>query len=312
MALFYHPRDMVPSREFLLLLNHINKRLNKSISLDALARRTGQSRFQLHREFQRTAGETLKQYTLRLQLERAAAQLAANDDEVLAIAIANGFSSHEVFTRAFRRYFGTSPSRYRIDALANASKPQRLRHLALTKSIGPCVRFFHQPQYKNFGPRNTIAMPVLSISRKEVQPQHILFIRRRIAPSQLQKTLGECLGKLFSYSAKMGLPIAGMPMCRYASTGMGLWTIEPAVLLAAPATGEGEIQPDTLYSGPVALGIHGGSYEYLPDTNAAVEAWIEANDYRVGGAPWEVYVTDPAEKPEIVDWRTEVYWPLEK
>ena len=31
-----------------------------------------------------------------------------------------------------------------------------------------------------------------------------------------------------------------------------------------------------------------------------------------GDAPWESYVTDPGEVPDVKDWRTEVYWPLEK
>jgi hypothetical protein len=29
-----------------------------------------------------------------------------------------------------------------------------------------------------------------------------------------------------------------------------------------------------------------------------------------GGAPWESYVTDPADFPNPDDWRTEIYWPL--
>ena len=104
----------------------------------------------------------------------------------------------------------------------------------------------------------------------------------------------------------------GWPLCRYASTGMGLWTIDPAMPLSAPAKSEGEMQADILPGGPVALGIHAGPYENLPDTNAAIERWIEANGYKVAGAPWEQYVTDPGEHPDPKDWRTEVYWPLEK
>jgi AraC family transcriptional regulator len=299
-----------PSRNFLLLLNYITRRVGRGVALEAIAQRAGQSRFQFHREFQRVAGETLKQFTLRLQLERAAAQLLADDMAIHAVALANGFRSHEVFVRAFRRYFGRSPTAYRKSALTSATKAERRRHLSLTRSIGPCIRFFHRPLYKHFGPRSTIPMPTLSITRNQIQPQHILFIRRRIAPSELQQTLGECLGKLFTYAAKCGLPIAGWPICRYVSTGLGLWTVEPAVPLATPATGEGEMQVGMLPGGWVALGVHVGPYDRLPDTNAAIERWIEANGFRTGGPAWEHYITDPAEHPDPEDWRTEVYWPL--
>jgi AraC family transcriptional regulator len=301
---------MAPSREFLLLLKHINSRLGSAVSLDSIARLSGQSRFQLHREFRRVAGETLKQFTLRLQLERAAAQLAASEKEIRAIALTNGFASHEVFVRAFRRRFGSSPTAYRKHALKDATKVQRRRHLMLTKSVSPCLRFFHRPLYKHFGPREIIAMPTLSITKKEIAPQHVLLIRRRVAPSEMQQTLGECFGQLFTHAMKAGLPIAGWPICRYVDTGLGLWTIEPAVPLAAAAQGEGEMQPGVLSGGAVALGIHAGPYDQLPDTNAAIERWIEANGYTASGGAWEHYVTDPAEHPDPQDWRTEVYWPL--
>jgi AraC-like DNA-binding protein/effector-binding domain-containing protein len=308
--LAYDFSTMPPTRNFLLLLNHITGRLNRGVSLDSVARRTGRSRFQVHREFQRVCGETLKQFTLRLQLERAAAQLAVQDSAVRAVALRHGFRSHEVFVRAFRRYFGTSPTAYRRDALKHSTLAQRRRHLALTHSIGPCVRFFHRPLYKHFGPRSTTPMPTLGITRKQIEPQHILCIRRRVAPSELQQTLGECFGKLFTHAATRGLAIAGWPICRYVSTGLGLWTIEPAVPLAASASSEGEMRADVLPGGWVALGIHAGPYDGLPDTNAAIERWIEANDFEANGAAWEHYVTDPAQHPDAADWRTEVFWPL--
>jgi effector-binding domain-containing protein len=58
--------------------------------------------------------------------------------------------------------------------------------------------------------------------------------------------------------------------------------------------------------------MHGGPYDQLSETYAALERWIEANGYRVSGAPWESYITDPADHPDPADWRTEVFWPLEK
>ena len=88
-------------------------------------------------------GETPKQYTLRLRLEGAAARLLASDDSVIEVALAAGFTSHEVFTRAFRRHFGRTPAAYRSTALAGASPAVRARHRALTDTTGPCVGLFH-------------------------------------------------------------------------------------------------------------------------------------------------------------------------
>ena len=295
------------SRALLCLLRDIGRRLDHNLSLEALATRAGWSRFHLHRTFRRLAAETPKAYTQRLRLTRAAARLVASDASVLEIAIDAGFASHEVFTRAFRRQFGRTPTRYRLMAFEGVSDADRTRHQALTDSITPCLHLFHFPVLDSPGRH---PMPVISIAREERAAQPILSIRRRIARAELQATLAECFGTLYGHAQKAGLALAGFPLARYVSTGPGLWTVEPAIPLVTPAPGEGEMQAGFLPGGPVALGIHGGPYDQLAETNAAIERWIEANGFRVGGAPWEWYVTDPAEHPDPADWRTEVYWPL--
>jgi AraC family transcriptional regulator len=293
--------------DVLWLLRDIRRRLDGELSLAHLARRAGWSPFHLQREFQRAVGETPKQYTQRLRLERAAAGLLVRAVTVENVARANGFASHEVFTRAFRRHFGCSPARYRGQALAGASQVQRARHLELTESVGPCIRLFH---FSTRPLTREPTMPTLSITRQERAAQPVLFIRRRIARSDLQGMLAECFGKLYTHAQTAGLPIAGFPLARYVSTGPGLWTVEAAIPLAAPATSEGEMEAGLLPAGPVALGIHAGPYDQLPETHVAMERWIEGNGYKTGGPPWEWYVTDPGEHPNPADWRTEVYWPL--
>jgi hypothetical protein len=46
-------------------------------------------------------------------LERAAYRLISTDRRILDVATEAGYASHEAFTRAFRRAFGTSPSSWR-------------------------------------------------------------------------------------------------------------------------------------------------------------------------------------------------------
>ena len=107
-----------------------------------------------------------------------------------------------------------------------------------------------------------------------------------------------------------GLAITGRPFTRYLSTGPGLFNIEVGIPVAATPTGEGDVAAGTLPGGAVAVAMHGGSYDQLTDTYAALERWIESNGYRISGAPWESYITDPADHPDPADWRTEVYWPI--
>jgi AraC family transcriptional regulator len=300
---------MPTERDLLQLLRAIRHRLDANVSLDALASRAGWSPFHLHRAFTRTVGETPKQYTLRLRLEGAAARLLASDDSIVDVALAAGFKSHEVFTRAFRRHFGRAPAEYRSTALAGASPEVRARHRAMTDATGPCVGLFHLPVNQSHSTRRS-SMPTLSIERREVAARPVLIVRRRIPRAELQATMADCFGKVFGYCQRVGFPLDGRPFTRYLSTGPGLWTIECGKPLATAAQGEGEIEAATLPAGAVAMAVHGGLYDDLPQTYVAIERWIESNGLRAGDAPWESYITSPADHPDPADWRTEVYWPL--
>jgi AraC-like DNA-binding protein len=88
-------------------------------SLDApaktrdLARQAYQSRTQFHRVFRTVVEETPGAMRRRLLLERAAYQLAHTEISVTEVALDANYGSLEAFTRAFRKAFRISPSRYR-------------------------------------------------------------------------------------------------------------------------------------------------------------------------------------------------------
>jgi AraC family transcriptional regulator len=78
-----------------------------------LASRLHLSRFHFNRLVTAAGGEPPATLRRRILLERAAYRLITTGEELLPIALDAGYSSHEAFTRAFRRAFGESPSRWR-------------------------------------------------------------------------------------------------------------------------------------------------------------------------------------------------------
>lgn len=155
-------------------------------------------------------------------------------------------------------------------------------------------------------------MPTLSIERRDVPAQPFLFSRAKVARSEIAKAIAEGLGRVFPYVMKAGLPIAGAPTVRYLTSGPGLLEMEIGVPVAVPAAAADGVEAGELPGGPAVVAVHGGAYEQLGDTYAAVERWMEANGFRNGGPAWESYVTDPGSVPDVKDWRTEVYWPIER
>jgi AraC family transcriptional regulator len=278
---------------------------DEDLSLTVLAAEAGLSAFHLHRMFSAAAGETPKQFTLRLRLERAALLLLKGEDSVLNVALSCGFRSHQAFCRAFRRRFGMRPTAYRVRGFAGGASPvQAAEHAALVTGVGPCIRLFHSQR------SHTYKAMDYSITIKELAPQPVLVVRRRVKPSEIAATLGEVLGGVFQHAQRTGTALAGQPFTRYLAWGPGLLTIEAGMPVATPAVGAGDIAADTLPGGRVATTIHAGPYDKLTEAHAAIQVWIDAQGLVAAGAPWESYVTDPADYPDTRDWKTEVCWPI--
>ena len=278
--------------------------LDEDVSLRELARRAGLSPHHFHREFVDATGETPKQLTLRLRLERAAAALLAGEDSVLEIALGCGFQSHEVFSRAFRGRFGMTPSAYRRRGFAGGVAGGA-RHAEVVTQVGPCVGLYYKTEERSYAMAYTI-------TKTQLAPQAVLVVRRRIKRSDIAATIAEVLPSIFVYAQQQGIALTGLPFARYSEVGPGLLTIEPGMRIASGTAGstEGDVRYDTLPGGPAAVTMHCGPYELLPDAHAAVEQWIEAEGLTAGPACWESYVTDPGEVPDPKDWKTEIVWPL--
>ena len=86
-------------------LLEIQVTLGGDLRTEALAQTALMSRSRFHIVFAETVCETVKQYTLRLRLERAAFRLLSETTDVATIAFDLGFGSHEAFSRAFRSRF---------------------------------------------------------------------------------------------------------------------------------------------------------------------------------------------------------------
>lgn len=273
---------------------------DEAVSLAEMASAAGQRTFSFHRAFASVANETPRQYTERLRLDRAAALLLSTKLTILEIALACGYQSHEVFVRAFRRRFRIIPSHYRRKDAVSAEAAQRALEL------GPCLHFYRYQTPEKF--------MAYTIDVQQLNAQPILCVRRRVKRDDIAATIGSSLGAIVAYAMQHGSAINGHPITRYSEMGTGMVTMEPAMRVSShpPADPTGAVINDTLPAGPAAVTTHMGSYDQLPAAYAALEIWMHESGYKPSGAPWEDYITDPAEVPDPKDWRTDIYWPVVK
>jgi AraC-like DNA-binding protein len=89
--------------------------LTEPIRLGQIAMAVGASPAYRTDLFRRVEGVSLHRYLTQLRLARALAEIPHTND-LTALALGLGFSSHSHFTAAFRRAFGCTPSRFRESA----------------------------------------------------------------------------------------------------------------------------------------------------------------------------------------------------
>jgi AraC-like DNA-binding protein len=101
-------RDLVHDAQCVL-----DRHVAQPLGLADVARMAGTSMFHLCRCFRLQTGMTLHEYRTQLRLRGSLEALEAGDPDLTRVALDGGFSSHSHFTEAFRRRFGSTPSRIR-------------------------------------------------------------------------------------------------------------------------------------------------------------------------------------------------------
>jgi AraC family transcriptional regulator len=96
------------------VIAHIDANLSEDLSLEQLARVACFSEYHFHRLFRGLVGESLNEFVRRRRLETAARSLHLNsNDKVIDVALNAGYENPASFFRAFRSFFGFSPSGWR-------------------------------------------------------------------------------------------------------------------------------------------------------------------------------------------------------
>ena len=91
--------------------------LNRGLDNGEICRRIGMSQSNFLKAFRRETGFSPHQYSMELRLEKARCRLGAGELSINAIAADCGFSDRYAFSKAFRKYAGVAPGRYRAAAL---------------------------------------------------------------------------------------------------------------------------------------------------------------------------------------------------
>lgn len=94
-------------------IDFIEEHLNETFTLRDVSRAAFSSLSYFHRVFYFMTGFTLKEYIRKRRLSTAAHQLLCTKTPISTIAFDAAYKTHESFTRAFKKQFGSSPRDFR-------------------------------------------------------------------------------------------------------------------------------------------------------------------------------------------------------
>lgn len=95
------------------IVSYIENHIKEAICVEQIAAIVGYEENYFREVFRNSTGMSISRYIKLRKLSHAAFDLKNSSASIIDIALASGFNSHDVFIRAFKRAFGSTPSEFR-------------------------------------------------------------------------------------------------------------------------------------------------------------------------------------------------------
>jgi len=256
------------------------------IDIDEIIRFSGFSYFHFHRIFFAYVGETMKQYIIRLRLERSAHDIKYKNISITQAALSAGYNTPSAFNKAFKEFFSCSPREF--------------------KKIDLTIK-----EYKMIEPTRI----------EVIKPIKVYSIRHVGDYNSIGATFGKLMGWAYSNRIKNKKNLMGKDTFSY-----GIYYDDPNVTDINKLRSDAcinntddsvelneEIVRQEIAGGKYAVFLYKGEYSGLRDVyNNIFATYIKSNDCTLRDVPVvEKYLNRDPRRTKPENLRTEIYIPIE-
>ncbi|WP_103068739.1 AraC family transcriptional regulator [Aquimarina sediminis] len=282
-------------------LHYIDNNLDIELSLETISKIACYSPFHFHRIFKAITNETLNSYINRKRIEKTASILFRRKEiPISEISLKFGYTSSSSFTRAFKKFYGVSPTEFR------KISPSKYSKICKTESKNGQERPIFEEYICNINNHKKWINMNATVQIKEI-PQLDLAYITHIGENGLNNTFN----KLIRWATPKGLmdnPDLKMATIYYDSykvTAADKIRMSACIILDEPIKVSGEVGLTTIKKGKhivARLEIGLGEFE---KSWSSLFIWMNEKGYTKSEQnPFEIYYNDYNKHPQrkcIVD-----------
>ncbi|WP_136467607.1 AraC family transcriptional regulator [Flagellimonas onchidii] len=282
------------------VFEYIDENLDTELSLNTIAEIAFFSPFHFHRVFKFITNETLNQYVTRRRIEKSALDLLHKNIPVTEISLKHGFGDISSFSRAFKKFYGVSPTEFQRQ---NPNRFSKIRQLE--SKIGQPY-----PELEKYicvidNLKNWIKMNA-TIEVKQIPKMELAYVST-IGP----QNLGGAFQKLILWATPKGLmseqtKMATVYFDSFKVTEPDKVRMNACILLNEEVEVEGKIGLTTIEAQKCIVGSFEISLHEFEKSWTGLFVWMNENGYKKAeNNPFEIYHNNFNEHPErkaIVDF----------
>ncbi len=283
-------------------LSFIDDHLTEDLNLENVSKVAHLSSFHFHRLFKTITKEPLGAYIKRKRIEKAAIILMTKRDiSISRLALQYGFNSPSSFTRAFKKFYGLSPTQFRK---SNPGKYSKISQVESKKRQAPTIfdnYLCNIDHHKNWIKMNA------KTEVKEIEQLDVAFITH-IG----QQGLGMAFDQLMKWARPKGLldqkdfKMATIYHDSFKVTDPNKVRMSACLILDQPVETKAPVETTIIEKGKCIVGSFEIGVSEFPKSWTSLFVWMNEQGYQKANRnPFEIYHNNFNEHPEkkcIVDF----------